>query len=606
MTTKNQFTYKPKQKLPKLSSLKTEWDLKTLYYKNENDPQIEKDLQKTENSYRNFAKKWRKKEFTKNVKLLKQALTEKENLLGMPEATRPARYFSFRSVLDANDAIAEKHLALISRRLRKVSDLVIFFNLSLGAIAKQTQKELLANPELKHFKYYLEQIFSNARYQLNEDQEKIINLKSRQSHSAWIDMTEKLISSRSVIWKKKEIPLAEAMESLETLPSKEKPKLWQVIISEMENLSEVAVHEFNAIITDVRTEDELRGYKKPYSATALAYEDTEKSIENLVTTVSDQGFQLSQKFYKLKAQYHGKDKIHYSQKYDPIGEEVKLPFKQAVEICRDVFYGVKEEYGKIFDNMLSHGQIDVWPRKGKRPGAFMSDSTGHPVHVMLNHTNDFRSLETLAHEMGHAIHAHRSALNTPLYDGHSITTAETASTLFENLVFDAIFEVATNNQKEILLHDRLTRDIATIQRQISFFNCELEIHQTIEKNGAMTKEELRDTMYRHLKSYLGPAVDIDKSDGYSFVYIPHLRFGFYVYTYTFGMLMSSLMAKKYQQDKSYVNEIDKFLTSGSAMNVQDIFKSIDINISKQDTFKKALESHEADIKQFEALVKRKK
>lgn len=606
MTTKNQFTYKPKQKLPKLSSLKTEWDLKTLYYKNENDPQIEKDLQKTENSYRNFAKKWRKKEFTKNVKLLKQALTEKENLLGMPEATRPARYFSFRSVLDANDAIAEKHLALISRRLRKVSDLVIFFNLSLGAIAKQTQKELLANPELKHFKYYLEQIFSNARYQLNEDQEKIINLKSRQSHSAWIDMTEKLISSRSVIWKKKEIPLAEAMESLETLPSKEKPKLWQVIISEMENLSEVAVHEFNAIITDVRTEDELRGYKKPYSATALAYEDTEKSIENLVTTVSDQGFQLSQKFYKLKAQYHGKDKIHYSQKYDPIGEEVKLPFKQAVEICRDVFYGVKEEYGKIFDNMLSHGQIDVWPRKGKRPGAFMSDSTGHPVHVMLNHTNDFRSLETLAHEMGHAIHAHRSALNTPLYDGHSITTAETASTLFENLVFDAIFEVATNNQKEILLHDRLTRDIATIQRQISFFNCELEIHQTIEKNGAMTKEELRDTMYRHLKSYLGPAVDIDKSDGYSFVYIPHLRFGFYVYTYTFGMLMSSLMAKKYQQDKSYVNEIDKFLTSGSAMNVQDIFKSIDINISKQDTFKKALEGHEADIKQFEALVKRKK
>lgn len=604
MSKKIKFSYQPSQQLAKLSKIKTEWDLRGLYYKNEHDPRIEADLKATEKLYAAFAKKWRSKPFTTDSKLLKQALAEQEALSGMPEATRPIRYYAFRSVLNANDKTAEKQLALISRRLRKVADSVLFFDLTLGSIPKKKQQELLKNKSLEHFKYHLERLFLGARYDLSEEQEKIINLKARQSHGAWTNMTEKIISNRLVTWKGKELPLTEAMESIETLPSKEKPKLWKIIIEEMEKISEIAEHEFNAIITDVRTEDELRGYQKPYSGTAIGYQDTEKSIENLVLAVRDKGFKLSQKFYKLKAKHHGKEKLHYSQKYDSIGPDTQIPFTQAVEVCRDVFYSVKNEYGQIFDEMLERGQIDVWPKKGKRAGAFMSDETGHPVHVMLNHTNDFRSLETLAHEMGHAIHAHCSAENSPFYDGHSITTAETASTLFENLVFDAIFEQASEQKRKFLLHDRITRDIATIQRQISFFNCELEIHNTIEKNGAMTKEELRDCMYRHLKAYLGPAIDINKQDGYSFVYIPHLRYGFYVYTYSFGLMMSSLMAKNYKSDRTYVKQIDKFLKSGASMNVRDIFKSIGIDTGKPDTFTKALSAHEDDIKQFEALVKK--
>src|SRR5690606_15186052 len=147
------------------------------------------------------------------------------------------------------------------------------------------------------------------------------------------------------------------------------------------------------------------------------------------------------------------------------------------------FYGVKTEYGKIFDSMLERGQIDAFPRTGKQGGAFMSNETAHPTHVFLNHVSNFKSLETLAHEMGHAIHAHRSAQNTPLYDGHSIVTAETASTLFENLVFDAVYSQTSDKDKMILLHDRIARDISTIERQIAFFNAELEIHQTIHQKG---------------------------------------------------------------------------------------------------------------------------
>ncbi len=590
--------YKRRQPLPPLKRIKTTWDLKGLYYLNEHDPKLCQDMKAAERVYLAFAKKWRGKPFTKKASLLKTALTEYEALCGLPEATRAGRYFALRLALNAGDAVAEKKQAKLSEWSRHLTNETLFFPLALGKIPPAKQKIYLTHPELTHFHYYLKQVFLSAKYDLSEAEEKIIKLKSPQASFRWVDAVEKIISNRAIIWRGRSLPIPEAMETIDLLDKKGKQTLWALLMKEMEQIAEVAEHEFNAIITDARGEDVLRGYKKPYSATALSYEDSETSIENLVAAVSTKGFKLSRKFYKLKAAYHGKRQLHYTQKYDSIGSAPQIPFKQAVEICRDVFYGLKPGYGEIFDELLTGGQIDVYPRRGKRGGAFMSDQTGHPIHVFLNHLANFKSMETLAHEMGHAIHAKLSGRQSPFYDGHSIVTAETASTLFENFLFDAVYEAADATLKPTLLHDRITRDIATIERQITFFNCELEIHETIHQQGAMTKEELRDCMHRHLKAYLGPAVSLRKTDGYSYVYIPHLRYGFYVYTYAFGILMSTIMANQYRMDPGYINQIDKFLSAGSSAQVADIFKSIGINTRRPDTFVKALDNHATDITNF--------
>lgn len=603
--TTKQFPYTNTHEVPALENLQTEWDLVSLYYTNEKDSQIENDIVTAENAYRKFVRKWKKKDFTSSPKVLAEALREKEALAGMPEGSRPGRYFSFRLALDTNDEEAARQLALLERRFRPLQDSMLFFSLTLGALPKKQQRAFSQAKELEHFHYYLERLFLAAQHNLSEEQEKIINLKSSQSYGRWTDMLEKLICNRTVKWKGAVVHIPEALETLDTLPSKQKPKLWALIIAEMEELGKVAEHEFNAIITDVRTEDDLRGYKKPYSATALAYEDTEKSIENLVAAVSEQGFKQSRKFYKLKAQYHSVDTLPYANKYDSVGNLPDIPFEKAVDICRDVFYGVKTEYGEIFDRMLTGGQIDVYPKKGKRGGAFMSGQVGHPTHIFLNHKSNFKSLETLAHEMGHAIHTERAKCNSPFYEGFSTTTAETASTLFENLVFDAVYDQANETQREILLHDRLTRDISTIQRQIAFFNVELEVHNTIHERGAMTNEELRACMEKHLKSYLGPAVDITKQDGYCYVYVPHLRYGFYVYTYSFGLLMSTIMSNHYKADNNYVEKIDEFLCLGESKTVANIFKQIGINTNKTDVYTEALKTQAADINRFAKFVKKK-
>ena len=171
------------------------------------------------------------------------------------------------------------------------------------------------------------------------------------------------------------------------------------------------------------------------------------------------------------------------------------------------------------------------------------------------------------------------------------------------MLFNAIFEQATDADKTILVHDRLTRDIATIQRQIAFHNFELEMHTTVREEGALTRADLNLMMQKHLKAYCGPAVEIGELEGNSYVYVSHFRYGFYVYSYTFGILMSSIMANNLATDKSYANKIDTFLTAGGSDTVTNIFKSIGLNTRKIDTFNQGLTKMENEIKLLQKLTK---
>jgi oligoendopeptidase F len=593
--------YAPENRLPKLGKIATTWDLRRLFYASERDPRIEKDLRATERAYAAFAKKYAGKDFVSAPRKLLAALRDADALM----ETRGAKagyYLGYRLSLNAKDAAAEKMQNLIDDRITKAQNLLIFFDIAIKGFPAAKRRAYLADPLLADYRYLLSRLFDEAEHLLTEAEERILSLKSNVSSGMWVQGTSKILANRKILWEGKEIAIPEALERIDLASPAKKRALWKLILDQMENISEIAENEFNAIATNKKINDELRRYPKPYSATIQNYENDEKSVLALIEAVSTKGFALSRRFYALKAAYHGVPKLPYVNKYDPVGTPPSVPFAQAVEICRDSFYGVNPAYGKIFDAMLMNGQIDVYPKAGKRGGAFMSDGYKLPTLVFLNHVDTAGSMGTLAHEMGHAIHAERSKLQPGRYQDFSTVTAETASTLFEQIVDAAVLRQAPGRDRMVLLHDRIGRDIATIQRQVAFFNFELELHDTVRSEGAVTKEELREMMVRHLRSYLGPAVEVTKRDGWGYVYVPHFRYGFYVYSYAYGLLASGVMARRLREDRGYAGKIDAFLTAGGSDTVENIFASIGIDTRKTETFFEGLASLEQDIDEFERLI----
>jgi oligoendopeptidase F len=252
---------------------------------------------------------------------------------------------------------------------------------------------------------------------------------------------------------------------------------------------------------------------------------------------------------------------------------------------------------------MEKGQIDFKPRQGKMGGGYCWGTYGNPTFVLLNHVDTFDSFKTFAHEMGHAFHGELSVGRGPIYSDYSTSLAETASTLFEQIAFEAIFEKLSDAEKIVALEQKLNSEMSTIFRQIACFNFEKEIHAGIKAKGFLSKEELAALHNKHMQLYLGDAIVMHPDDGYFFIAWSHLRRFFYVYSYAYGMLVSKALLRRYKKDRSFWKKIEEFLSAGGSDSPEQIIKSIGIDVSKPDFWQDGLREIEDDVARLEKLTR---
>lgn len=582
--------------------MKTTWDLSVLY-KGLDDPQIERDQQAADRAIAAFAKKYRKdKRHLKNPAALEKALLEYEKLAEL-RAAHASYYCFFRKDLDIEDKKAEALAAKLEERGTRRGNQILFFTLELGKVPKAVQRRFLSVPALRPYRYLLKQLFDNAKYDLSEPEEKILSLKSDVSFGRWVQATDNILNKKTVDYADQQLPLPEAEARIQTLPTEERRKLYQSVRGVYESVSDIAESELNAIYTNKKIEDELRGFKAPYEATILSYQNDVQSILALADAVTKRA-DIARRFYEVKRKLLGVPKLMYGDRSALVGDiKTKIPFDKAASIVRDVFGNLDTMYADIFDRLLSSGQVDVYPKKGKTGGAYCASETTTPTFVLLNHVENYQSLKTLAHEMGHAVHAERSKTQRPLYRGHPISTAETASTFFETAALNRLIETLPENERLIALHDKVQDNVATVFRQIAFFNFERDLHALIRSEGYVPKEAIAELMNKHVGAYFGDAMELEKEDGYFFVVIGHIRRFFYVYSYAYGQLISSALHRKLAKDPSFIKKVDGFLSAGESKSPYDIFKSCDLDTKKPEIFLEGLKEIEKDVTELERLTK---
>ncbi|MEI6316551.1 MAG: M3 family oligoendopeptidase [bacterium] len=585
-----------------ISAIKTAWNLSRVYA-GVDDPKIETHIQKAEAVYQAFADKYSTdKKYLTDERKLAQAISDYQDLLGTAIA-KPYLYFAYKHDLNSADSIAESKMSLLSERMSKCSNKIVFFSVALSKISKPLQKKYLRSEILKPYRYFLKCVFDRAEHMLSEAEEKILNLQSLPAHELWVQGGAKLLARQTVVWGGKKIPIAVAIGQIASLPIKERHALHAIVNEKLKEISDFSESELNAIIIDKKIRDELCGFAKPYSSVVLNYENDVETVENLVQTVTEH-FPIAHKFFKLKAKVMKLKRMSYADRNANIGAtKKKIPFEKAVEIVRSAFAKVDPLYAETFDSFLRNGQIDVFAVKGKKGGAYCSSYADMPIYVLLNHLPDFNSVLTMAHEMGHSFHSKLSFENQPaLYREYTISAAEVASTLFENFVFDEVFPLLSPQEQIVALHDKINGSIQTIFRQIACFNFELELHNLIRKDGSMSKENIAKLMNKHMQSYLGPVFNLTDDDGYFFVYWSHLRLFFYVYSYAFGELVSNAMYEMYRKDSNFKESIKKFLSAGGSDSPENIFASIGIDVRNPEFFKTGLQKIERDIERLEKLL----
>lgn len=429
------------------------------------------------------------------------------------------------------------------------------------------------DPELAHFARRLRDY---APYTLSEAEERIISIKDVTGASA-IGKTREILASRFTFTSPEsgeEVTLSELMRGAYHHDPDRRVATYDELWRVWSRHEAVLAHLYQTVVNDWYNEDiTLRGFDRPIQPRNLANDVPDDAVETLLDVCRSRT-DLFQDYFVWKGERLGLDGMSRYHIYAPLRTEEgpEVPYQEAAGTVLDVLSGFDADVGSAARRVFDEDHVDALPRERKRSGAFCATvNTRMTPYLFLNHTDDHQSVKTLAHEMGHAVHSMLAEDRHPLVSHAGLCLAETASVFSEMLLHDHLVDQADEEERVRLVSDKLGEIYATVMRQAWFAMFEIEAHDRIR--GGATTQEVHELYLSQLREQFGP-VEVPEKWKYEWTYIPHFYASpFYVYAYSFGMLLSLSLYERYREEgPDFVGPYKQLLGAGGSVSPQPLLE----------------------------------
>lgn len=351
---------------------------------------------------------------------------------------------------------------------------------------------------------------------------------------------------------------------------------------------------------------QLRHYPSARNAAMSGGNIPEEVYDNLVDVVHDY-LPVMHRYLELRKKVLGVDHLKMYDVYVPLVKvpEKDVPFEDAVALMKKALAPLGEEYLERLDAGVKAGWIDVYENEGKTSGAYSFGSYDSFPYVLLNFTNSLQDVFTLVHEMGHSMHSSYTRENQPfIYGGHSIFTAEVASTVNEALLMRYLLNNETDPEmRKYLLNKYIEAFRTTLFRQTMFAEFEHLAHKYVEEGGSLTAEWLCEQYNELNRQYHGPAVEDDEYIRYEWSRIPHFYRSFYVYQYATGYSAATAISGKILKEGIPARDAYKeFLKTGESDYPVELLKIAGVDMSTKEPVLLAMETFKSLVEELESLL----
>jgi oligoendopeptidase F len=332
-----------------------------------------------------------------------------------------------------------------------------------------------------------------------------------------------------------------------------------------------------------------------------------KLVENI-----NKNLPTLQRYLQLRKRMLGVEELHYYDMYPSLVKKVDLTYtyQQAQDIIKDALGVLGQDYVATLDRAFNERWIDVYPSTGKTSGAY-SNGGAYDVHpyILMNFSDSYEEMSTLAHELGHTMHSYYSNTHQPYpMADYPIFLAEVASTANEAILMDHELKRLKDPQERLsLLGNYLEGFRTTLFRQTQFAEFELRIHELAEQGVALTGDKFNEIYLDILKRYYGAdkgITSIEDLYAIEWAYIPHFYLNFYVFQYSTSYLASQVLAEKMLSGESgMVDKYLAFLSSGNSEYAIPTLKKVGIDMTTDEPFELAMKKMNEIMDEIEAILK---
>lgn len=474
-------------------------------------------------------------------------------------------------------------MARIQEFSAQLATRLVFVELEWAELDEDHTEGLLADGRLAFCAHYLRTLRLQRPHLLSEEQERLLAEKSVSGASAWVRLFDELTSSIDVELDGETVSLEQGLSALADPDREVRRRAAEAVTQGLAPGLRTRAFVFNTLLVDKAVDDRLRHHATWVSSRNLSNEASDESVQALVDAVVAR-YDIARSWYRLKAGMLGIDRLaDYDRMASLAVSPAQVGWSEARQVVVDAYRSFSPQMADVAERFFDEQWIDAPVRPNKRPGAFCAYTVpSHHPYVLLNWTGRPRDVATLAHELGHGLHAWMARDQGVFHQTTPLTLAETASVFGETVTTNALLAGMDDPSDRLaLLAGSLEDSIATVFRQVAMNRFEHAVHTERREVGELSVERFGELWIATQSDMLGDAVEL--TEGYTtwWSYIPHfIGSPGYVYAYAYGQLLAlSIYARYLERGASFVADYLALLAAGGSRNPVELAAMVDCDLN---------------------------
>ena len=454
-------------------------------------------------------------------------------------------------------------------------------------------KFVAAEPRLKVYRFYLEDIARRAPHTLSEPEETLLaraGVISTTPSDIFNVLSNADFPYPSVTLSDgKTVKLDQAgYASLRALPNRaDREKVMTTFFNALGGFSGTLGTMMNGEVQKVLFFANARKYESGAEAQLNGANIPVTVYTRLIDGVN-KSLPTFQRYLKLRKRMMGLDALHYYDLYAPLVGSVSLKYtpEEAQKLVLEAVAPLGDEYTSVVQRAFRDRWIDLFPTAGKASGAY-SNGGAYDVHpyMLINYNGAYTDVSTVAHEMGHTMQSYFSNKTQPYaLAQYPIFVAEVASTFNEALLIDHMLEIVKDPDTRLaLLGNYLENAKGTVFRQAQFAEFEWKMYELAQKGQPLTGDVLAKLYLDITRKYYGHDQGVCIVDDYiahEWSYIPHFYRDFYVFQYATSFTASVALEEKVKSgDPEARKRYLAFIGAGGSKYPIDLLKDAGVDMT---------------------------
>ena len=497
--------------------------------------------------------------------------------------------------------------ANISGLSNEYSNSIVFMELEIGK-NEEKAKKILEDERCKKYTNMINSILRYNPHRLSDETEEVINMAGN-AMTAYNTYKSIKLEYEPVIIDGKEYFLNDETlrEFLKNPDENVRKQAYEKVYKEYKKFSNIFASTLEGAMKEDVFFSKVRKFNSPLEASVFDDEVKPELFNKILKMANETYHKYFLEYLDIMREVLGKENLYSYDLRLPLVKESnsKYTLDDAFELIFKAVENLGEDYRKIIEKARDERWIDYLPHENKRLGAYSSGCYDTNPYILTSFTQDIESVFTLIHELGHSAHSYLSNNNQEYINSdYRIFVAEVASTVNENLLLNLLIHNAkTKEEKQFLLYKKIDEFQGTCYRQPFFAEYENVLHEKAANNEGLSAKTLTDIYDDLSEKYYGGKVKLHEYSKYSCFGIPHFYYNYYVYKYTIGNCVASVIAKRiYNGDKEQIEKYLNFLKSGSSKSPVELLTLAGVNPLEDNLYKEAFEGFKQDLEEFKKVI----